>query len=85
MNAFFEFLKSLYERAFLRGVLGIAQKQAAQGLAENLEVMQQAAKAAAETMDLADRLAAGNDPHKQRLAARIKDYANQGVEQCDGR
>ena len=81
MNPFFDFLKKLYEGAFLWATRRIAQQQAAHGLTENLEVMQQAATAAAETIDLANKLAAGNDPHKQRLAALIKDYAQGGMRQ----
>ena len=81
MNPFFEFLRRLAEGVFLRGQHSIAQRQAAHDLSENLGVVQQAAKAAAETMELADQLAAGNDPNKQRLAALIKDYANEGMKQ----
>lgn len=77
----FDFLKSLYEGAFLWGQRRIAQQQAAHGLTENLEAVDQAATAAAETIDLANKLAADNDPHKQRLAALIKDHVEGGIKQ----
>ena len=81
MNPFFAFLKKMYERAFLLGTRWITQEQAAHGLAENLKVLDQAATAAAGTIDLANKLATDNDPHKQRLAALIKDYAEDGMNQ----
>jgi hypothetical protein len=59
----------------------IVQQQAAHGLTETLGVMQQAGKAAADTIDLANKLAADNDPHKQRLAALIKDHVEGGMKQ----
>jgi hypothetical protein len=81
MNPFFEFFKKLSQGFFFLIQRMIGEQHAARYLRENLEVMQQAAKTAAETMDLADQLAAGNNPDKQRLAALIKDYANEGMKQ----
>jgi len=81
MNPFFDFFKKLSQGFFLSIQRMIGEQHATRYFRENLEVMQQAAKTAAETMDLADQLAAGNNPDKQRLAALIKDYANEGMKQ----
>jgi hypothetical protein len=81
MNPFFEFFKKLSQGFFFLIQRMIGEQHAARYLRENLEVMQQAAKTAAETIDLADQLAVGNNPDKQRLAALIKDYANEGMKQ----
>lgn len=77
----FERLKRLYQEAFVMGQEMVAQEQAAKDVMENQSVIQEAAKAAKDTIDLANELAADNDPHKKRLAALIKDYAVGGVEQ----
>jgi hypothetical protein len=59
----------------------IAEQHAAHYLRENLEVMGEATKEVERIIDLGNQLAAGNDPDKQRLAALIKDYANEGMKQ----
>jgi hypothetical protein len=81
MNPFFEFFKKLSQGFFFLIQRMIGEQHAARYLRENLEVMQEVGKTAAETIDLADQLAVGNNPDKQRLAALIKDYANEGMKQ----
>ena len=70
--------EALLKMRFVKGQEVIAQEKAAEDL-------QQAAMVAAETIDLANQLAADNDSHKKRLAALIKDTVVGAVEVATGR
>ena len=50
----------------------MAQEADAELFEEKTALLQRVTTAAAETHDLADRLAADSNPHKQRLAARLR-------------
>ena len=78
---FYDVLKNVYEGVFAWIQGKIIQRHAAQHLADNLQVLERTAKAAAELIGATDELAASDDPHKKRLAALIKDYATEGFEQ----
>jgi hypothetical protein len=66
-------LKNLHRGEFLRGQAAIAHETAVEDFTTSQDVTQKALKAAAETIKLANELAADNDPHIKRLALLIKD------------
>ena len=66
-------IKKLHHDAFLKGQEVIAHLTRAEDFTASQDVTQKAMKAAAETINLANELAADNDPHKKRLALLIKD------------
>jgi hypothetical protein len=68
-------LKDLRREGYVKGQEAVAREVATQDLTDRQAQMRQAAKVAAETIDLANELAKDGDPHKQRLAALIKDAA----------
>lgn len=76
------FLKALHEKIFVKGQEAVAQEVATEYFEEQQLLTGRVAKAAAETLDLADRLATDDDPHRRRLANLIKDNVLGAVEQA---
>src|SRR4051794_2637207 len=74
-------LKDLHKKVFVKGQEAVAQEVATEHFEDQQARTQRAAKVAAETIDLADQLAADGNPHKQRLAALIKNSVIGAVEQ----
>jgi hypothetical protein len=66
-------LKSLHEASFVEGQRAVAKDVAARRFEEKLRTLGKVGQAAAETLDQADRLAQGGDPHKRKLATLIKE------------
>jgi hypothetical protein len=66
-------LKKFHREVFLKRQAVIAHETAAEDFTASQDVTQKAMKAAAETIKLANELAADNDPHIKRLALLIKD------------
>lgn len=67
-----EGLKDISKRLLKRGVEVVAQETDTELFEERTALLQRVTTAAAETHDLADRLEADASPHKQRLAARLR-------------
>src|SRR4051794_14229542 len=65
-------LDPLHEGSFLEGQRAVAKQVSARRFEEQLKTLGHVGQMAAETLDQADQLAQGGDPHKQRLAALIK-------------
>jgi hypothetical protein len=76
----FERLKDTIVRSFLEGTEAVADDVKRTRVAERIQGMKEQATLAAETIDLANELAADGDPHKQRLAQAIKDAVTGGAE-----
>ena len=69
-----EEIKAVHVEAFLAGQKAVAQQKATEDFVGMQRLAQEAAKTAIETIDLANELSADEDPHKRRLATRIKDF-----------
>jgi hypothetical protein len=74
-------LKDLHRKVFTKGQEAVAQEQATEHFEDEQALAQRVMKAAVETIDLADQLAADGNPHKQRLAALIKNSVVGAVEE----
>lgn len=77
----FDHLKDLSRKVLGKGVESAAQEAATERFEDEQALAQRVIKAAGETIDLADQLAADGNPHKQRLAAIIKDSVIGAVEE----
>ncbi len=77
----FDSLKALHRKIFVKGQEAVAQEVAAERLEDQQVLTRRAGQVAAETIDFADELAADGNPHKQRLAALIKDSVVGAVEE----
>lgn len=77
-------LKDLHKRVFLKGQEAVAQEEATVRYEDEQTLNQRLLKAASDTIDLADQLAADGSPHKQRLAALIKNKVVGAVEEREG-
>ena len=73
-------LKKLYESVFLQGQETVAKKVATEFFLEKNEMDARVGVAANDAIDLANRIAADGDPHKQRLAELLKDKVVQSYE-----
>lgn len=79
-------LKPLHEASFIEGQKAVAKDVTARRLEEQLKNLGKAGLVAAETLNLADQLAANGDPHKQELAKFIKSKViGEVFEREDGR
>lgn len=74
-------LKDIRERVFVQGQETEALKDATDRFEDEQALAQRLLRAASDTIDLADKLAADGNPHKQRLAALIKNKVVGAVEQ----
>lgn len=76
-------LKDLHKKVFVKGQEAVAQEEATERFEDEQALTQRVLKAATDTIDLADKLAADGNPHKQRLAALIKNKVVGAVEEQD--
>lgn len=74
-------LKDLHRKVFTKGQEAVAKEQATEHFEDDQALAQRVMKAAVETIDLAEQLAADGNPHKQRLAAIIKNSVVGAVEE----
>ncbi len=77
----FDSLKALHRKIFVKEQEAIAQEVAADRFVDQRDMNSRVAKAAAQTIDLVNELAADGNPHKQRVAAIINDTVVHAVEQ----
>lgn len=66
-------LKPLHEASFVEGQRAVANDVTAQRIKEIAKSLGQVGDVVAETLDQADRIAQDGDPHKQKLAALMKE------------
>ena len=66
-------LKPLHEASFVEGQEAVAKDVTAQRIKELAKSLGQVGDVVAETLDQADRIAQSGDPHKQKLAAYMKE------------
>lgn len=74
-------LKDLHKHVFVKGQEAEAQQNATERFEDEQALAQRVLRAATDTIDLADKLAADGNPHKQRLAALIKNKVVGAVEE----
>lgn len=73
-------LKDLHKKVFVKGQEAVAQEEATERFEGEQALNKRLLKAATDTFDLADQLAKDGDPHKQKLAALIKNRVVGAVE-----
>lgn len=74
-------LKPLHEASFVEGQRAIANDITAQRFKEQLKTLGEVGDVAAETLDQAERIAQGGDPHKAKLANILKERIIGAVDQ----
>lgn len=72
---FEQWRKKFNEREYQKGLESVAEDVAGKDAAERQAILREVGQQAAETINLANELAADKDPHKAKLAALLKDAA----------